>query len=88
MNGYISDDATKTKMGGRVLAAANRDRIPREENGRWVNRNPLWFNPTISLPEHITVEGLLDRLLHGQRIYRRDLWIRDLAILLSNLIAA
>ncbi|MCH7503238.1 MAG: hypothetical protein IIA10_07780, partial [Proteobacteria bacterium] len=53
-----------------------------------MNRNPLWFNPTISLPEPVTVEGVLDRLLHGQRIYRRDLWIRDLSILLANLIAA
>ena len=82
-----SDDAPKTKIGSGVLAA-KRDRIPREKNGRWLNRNPFWFNPTISLPEPVIVEGLLDRLLQGQRIYRRDLWIRDLSILLANLIAA
>lgn len=79
---------TKRGQTGVKVLAANRDRIPREENGSWLNRNPLWFNPTISLPEPVTVEGVLDRLLHGQRIYRRDLWIRDLSILLANLIAA
>ena len=62
-----SDDAPKTKIGSGVLAA-KRDRIPREKNGRWLNRNPFWFNPTISLPEPVIVEGALDRLLQGQRI--------------------
>ncbi|MCH9025794.1 MAG: hypothetical protein IIA05_01615 [Proteobacteria bacterium] len=78
----------KRRLTEGVKANAKRDRIPREKNGRWLNRNPLWFNPTISLPEPVTVEGVLNRLLHGQRIYRRDLWIRDLSILLANLIAA
>ena len=78
----------KRRLTEGVKAHAKRDRIPREKHGRWLNHNPLWFNPTISLPESVTVEDLLDRLLHGQRIYRRDLWIRDLSILLANLIAA
>lgn len=90
MDTNYSDESKRSQTAARVLAAVGQDRqrFSREKNGRWLNRNPLWFNPTISLPEPVTVEGALDRLLHGQRIYRRDLWMRDLSILLANLIAA
>lgn len=78
-----SDDATKTKMGGRV-AAAKRDRIPREINPAWLNRD-LPFNPQLRCGK---AGRLLDQLLDGRRIYQRDKWERDCAIVVGNLVYA
>lgn len=73
----------------KVLAAAkrDRDRLPREADAAWLNR-AVPFDSCRALEHRDTVEVLLDELLQGRTIRRREDWIEALRALLANLLDA